>query len=83
MTTKFPKSEHNPCPVCGLPRGKGEHEFAHGRCAEIRATTDGKKLAMPGHPTLGNITVEHSENGLRKKNAQKYKDGKLPKWMYD
>ncbi len=32
-----PKSEHNPCPVCGLPRGKGPHEFAHGKCAEQRA----------------------------------------------
>ena len=39
------KSEHNPCPICGLPRGKGPHEFAHGKCIEARAKIDGKKSA--------------------------------------
>lgn len=77
------KSEHNTCPVCGLPRGKGVHEFAHGKCAELRATTDGKKLAFPDHPTLGRITVEQHEKGQRKANKNKYVTGKLPKWMYD
>ena len=78
-----PKSEHNPCPVCGLPRGKGEHEFAHGKCAETRATTEGKKLVFPDDPKLGRLTVEHKEKGLRKANAKRYVEGKLPKWMYD
>lgn len=77
------KSEHNTCPICGLPRGKGVHEFAHGKCAELRAAIDGKKLALSGHPKLGRITVEQHEKSQRKANQNKYLTGKLPKWMYD
>lgn len=77
------KSEHNACPICGLPRGKGVHEFAHGRCAEVRAATEGKNLISPGHPKLGRITIEQYEKSQRKKNQNKYLTGKLPKWMYD
>lgn len=77
------KSEHNACPVCGLPRGKGEHEFAHGKCIEVRAKTDGKELLYPDHPTMGRITVDHYKNGQRRKNKSRYLSGKLPKWMYD
>jgi len=59
------------------------HEFSHGKCAEVRAATDGKKLVMPGHPKLGHITVEQHENSQRKRNQNQYLTGKLPKWMYD
>ena len=60
-----PKSEHNPCPVCGLPRGKGPHEFAHGKCIEERAKTDGKKSAgLPGD--LSRITVDQATNARRR-----------------
>lgn len=83
MSRGAPKSEHNTCPICGLPRGKGEHEFSHGKCAELRATTEGKKLVFPGHPQFGNITVEQHEKSQRKANKNKYLTGKLPKWMYD
>lgn len=83
MSNESPKSERNACPICGLPRGKGVHEFAHGKCAELRAATDGKKLVMPSHPTLGRLTVEQHEAGQRKANKNKYLTGKLPKWMYD
>ena len=58
------KSEHNPCPICGLPRGKGPHEFAHGKCIEERAKTDGKKSAgLPGD--LSRITVDQATNSRR------------------
>jgi hypothetical protein len=80
---KIPKSEHNACPICGLPRGKGQHEFAHGKCMELRATTDGKELAHPNHPTMGRITVDHQNNGKRRAAKSRYLSGKLPKWMYD
>jgi len=77
------KSEHNPCPICGLPRGKGDYEFAHGTCAELRAKTEGKKLAFPGDLQFGKITVEQHEKSQRKSRAKRYIKGKLPKWMYD
>lgn len=83
MSNGYPKSKHNPCPICGLPRGKGAHEFSHGKCAEVRAATDGKKLLYPNHPKLGWLTVENYENAQRKKTQNKYLTGKLPKWMYD
>ena len=46
------KSIYNPCPICGLPRGKGPHEFAHGKCAEERAKTEGKTLAPTSDHTF-------------------------------
>ena len=64
-----PKSEHSPCPVCGLPRGKGPHEFAHGKCIEDRAKTDGKKSAgLPGD--LSRLTVDHVANAKRNRKAR-------------
>ena len=49
MSAGSPKSEYNPCPICGLPRGKGQYEFSHGKCIEQRAKTDGQKPAgLPG-----------------------------------
>ena len=77
------KSEHNPCPVCGLPRGKGPHEFAHGKCMEQRAKTDGKELQFPGDKQFGRLTKDHQERSQRKASANKYLSGNLPKWMYD
>jgi hypothetical protein len=76
------KSIYNVCPVCGLPRGKGPHEFAHGPCLEQRAKTDGKELMYPGHEKVGHITVEQREKGRRDNVAKKYKAGKLPIWMF-
>ena len=75
-----PKSSHNPCPVCGKPRGKGRYEFAHGDCAEIRAKTDGKKLAFPGSKLR--FTVEHREKAISKKHKKIYLSGNLPDWMF-
>lgn len=77
-----PKSIHNPCPICKLPRGKGPHEFAHGKCAEERSKTEGKKLVFPDSKSLNKLTVEAVEKGNRKRNAKKYKSGKLPDFMY-
>ncbi len=70
------------CPVCGRPRGRGKYEFAHGKCAEIRAATDGKKLHMSKHPTLKNITVEQNEQARFTNSTKKYLSGDLPKWMF-
>lgn len=77
------KTNHNACPVCGLPRGKGPHEFAHGECAEERAKTEGKKLVYPGHKTLGNLKLESKEKGRDNQTRKQYIEGKLPKWMYE
>jgi hypothetical protein len=75
------KSIHNPCPVCGKPRGKGPDEFAHGACLEQRAATDGKqKAGLPG--SLARLTVEHVENGKARRNAKAYRAGRLPDWMF-
>ena len=70
------------CPVCGRPRGRGKYEFAHGKCAEIRAATDGKKLFKPNHPTLKNITIEQYEQTKRNNSTKRYLSGDLPKWMF-
>ena len=80
----YAKGANNACPVCGLPRGKGPHEFAHGKCMEIRAKTDGEQLLYPDNKKgFQRLKVKHSENSRRKHSAEKYKSGKLPKWMYD
>ena len=72
------KSEHNPCPICVLPRGKGPHEFAHGKCMEKRAKTDGKKSAgLPGQ--LSRLTVDHVANAKHRravKNTEQFQ-----KWL--
>jgi hypothetical protein len=77
MTAGAKKSIHNPCPICGLQRGKGPHEFSHGKCAEVRASTEGKKLFF------NSVTVEQHEKHERRAAAEKYKAGKLPPWMFD
>ena len=78
------KSEHNPCPICGKPRGKGPYEFVHGKCAEIRAATEGKKPAFEKPIGRGSkpITVEQHEKAQANANAKRYIKGKLPDWMY-
>jgi len=77
----FKKSAHNTCPVCGLPRGKGKHEFAHGKCAEVRAKTDGRESArLPGK--LSSLTADQVEQGRRNEVKKKYMAGKLPDWMF-
>ena len=65
----YSKSKHNACPVCGLPRGKGKYEFAHGKCAEEMAR-DPKKYQTS--------KKRHSY----KQAAKLYQQGKLQKWMY-
>lgn len=75
------KSIYNPCPVCGLPRGKGPHEFAHGKCIEQRAATEGKESAgKPGK--LSRITKDQASKGRQRANAKRYLTGNLPDWMY-
>lgn len=72
------KSEHNPCPVCGLPRGKGDYEFAHGKCIEIRAQTDGKKSAgLPG--SLSRLTVDHVTKAKAK--HKRLTQAQFDKWL--
>lgn len=77
------KSEFNACQICVKPRAKGANEFSHGKCAEIRAATEGKKIAttfVRGGEVV-NISVEQHEKGLRNANTKKYLNGRLPKWM--
>lgn len=78
------KSEYNPCHICGKPRGKGPHEFAHGKCAEIMAATEGKNPAFEKPFGRGSkpITVEQHKKSVANKNAKRYSKGKLPDWMY-
>lgn len=78
---KYPKSDKNACPECGLPRGKGEHEFAHGKCMEIRAKKEGN---VASEVTVGgyNFTVEQVARARYNRNIKKYMSGKLPSWMY-
>jgi hypothetical protein len=76
------KSVHNPCPVCGKPRGKGPYEFAHGKCAETRAKADGKKGSGYALPDGREFTVEQRERSRRNQSSKKYISGKLPDWMY-
>ena len=85
MTAGSKKSIHNPCPICGLPRGNGPHEFAHGKCAETRASTEGKKpyFDKPIGRSTTIITVEQHEKAIAKARAKRYKSGKLPPWMFD
>ena len=85
MTAGAKKSIHNPCPICGLPRGKGKYEFVHGKCLEIRAATEGKKDAFEKPFGRGSkpITVEQSERSIRNSTAKRYRAGKLPSWMFD
>jgi hypothetical protein len=77
------KTNHNACPICGLPRGKGPHEFVHGKCAEERAKTEGKKLVYPGHKTLGNLKLENKEKAKDNQARKDYIRNRLPKWMYE
>ena len=78
------KSKFNPCPICGKPRGKGPDEFSHGKCAEIRAATEGKKPAVEKPLGRGSkpITVEQHEKAQQNANSKRYKQGKLPGWMH-
>lgn len=82
MPRRSMKTIHNPCPICGLPRGKGPHEFAHGECIEIRAKTEGKALAGKAG-RFSRMTVEQVENAKRKAHAKRYLSGNLPDWMFD
>lgn len=76
------KSIHNPCPVCGLPRGKGPHEFAHGKCLEMRAKTEGKQPAGKAGK-FSHITKDQAARGNHNSKTKCYLTGKLPPWMYD
>ena len=83
MTAGSKKSDHNPCPVCGKPRGKGPHEFAHGKCAEARAAKEGKAIFPGKHPRPGStLTVEQVERGKWNQKKKKYLSGELPEWMF-
>jgi hypothetical protein len=77
------KTKYNACPICGLPRGKGPHEFAHGKCAEERAKIEGDKKVPSSDPRFENITVRHKEKARDNQKRKDYRAGKLPKWMYE
>ena len=78
MSAGSPKSEYNPCPICGLPRGKGQYEFSHGKCIEQRAKTDGQKPAgLPGK--LSRLTVDQVANAKRKHRIRTA--AKFNKWL--
>ena len=77
------KSIHNPCPVCGLPRGKGPHEFAHGKCLELRAATEGMQPAGKTGKKFERITKDQANKGKKNAAKKRYLTGKLPTWMYD
>lgn len=83
---KQSKSEHNPCPVCGKPRGKGEFEFAHGKCAEEFAkAADMADAITPAGCTgdFSRITVEQRNRAKKNSTAKNYRSGKkLPPWMF-
>ena len=86
MTAGSPKSIHNPCPVCGKPRGKGPDEYAHGACMEARAKTEGKGVYATFSSVSGKVAVisdDANTNAHRHAAAKRYKSGKkLPDWMY-
>jgi hypothetical protein len=83
MPRGFGKTIHNPCPICGLPRGKGQHEFAHGKCLEQRAKTEGKQPAGKVGKKFERITKEQAERGRANAAAKRYASGNLPSWMFD
>ena len=77
-----------PCPVCGLPRGKGKYEFAHGKCAETQAKTEKDELTTRKAVVFKGVTKMLKVESLKKAKdnsvRKKYLDGnKLPKWMTD
>ena len=79
------KSEHNACPICGKPRGKGPYEFSHGKCAEIRAATEGQKIhhSFPRGTGTANIKQESFEKAAANIAKKRYASGNLPPWMFD
>ena len=77
------KSSYNACPVCGKPRGVGPYEFAHGKCIEERAKTDGLKKVKPTDKNFFWVTEDIRKKVNNKKNAKAYLTGKLPKFFYD
>ena len=85
MTRGAKKSEHNACPVCGKPRGKGPHEFSHGPCIEYRAKTDGAKPSGTKPAGWGgpDFTVDQVETGRRNQRVKVWLSGKLPAWMLE
>jgi len=79
-----PKSEHNPCPVCGLPRGKCPHEYAHGKCYEALAKKEGVETVEVVFN--GKVKVLKKSSIIKARHAsasKRYLAGKLPKWMTD
>ena len=82
MTAGSKKSEHDPCPVCGKPRGKGPYEFSHGPCYEHLAKTEGRESAgLPGD--LSRLSKNHVRKGRANDVAKRYLSGKnLPYWMF-
>ena len=82
---KKQKSEYNACPVCGKPRGKGPDEFAHGKCMELRAKTEGLELVeVEINQVIRKFTTDQCSKKIRNEVKKKYLSGKnLPKWMFD
>ena len=73
------KSDHNLCPICGKPRGIGKYERSHGKCIEIRAQTDGKKLAgLPGK--LSQLTVDQVAKAKKAK-QKRITQAQFDKWL--
>lgn len=77
------KNASTACPICNKPRGAGRFEFAHGKCMEVRALTDGKKKAFPNATNaLRAITVDQKEKANRQKNLKDFLKGKFPSsWL--
>ena len=61
---------------------KGPHEFAHGKCIELRAATEGKQSAGKAGK-LSSITKDQANKGKKNATNKRYLTGKLPAWMYD
>jgi serine protease inhibitor len=77
------KSSYNACPVCGKPRGVGSYEFAHGKCMEKRAETDGLKKAQLKNKNYSWVTEDMKKKSNYNKNTKNYCNGKLPKFFYE
>jgi len=75
------KTKHNPCPICGKPRGVGKYEFAHGKCYEQRAMSEGKET-VGIYPNGRPIKRESRERAKANAAAKDYRNGRLPEWMY-
>lgn len=73
--------------MCGLPRGKGPYEYAHGKCATTLAEKEKEELQTRKAVDFKGKTKMLKVGSLKKAKdnsaRRRYADGKLPKWMTD